>query len=673
MNIANRQYWKQKSGRDYQRQQAYRIESGNSAYRLQEEWLLRFLMREGRRRRLDRALRVLDFGCGFGRLAAPISALQGVAYYGYDFSQAMAADLLGHPPTALAPMIRERVRVADTVEAAFPGEHFDIIFTISVLIHNDEDQARNLLEQLTQKLAAEEGRLVLIENRAVATTLFQNNWHAGCWAHAFADYAAGRWDIEIFDGLGGQHGIYVLSAPAVSGRSRFTYHEAPGGRGKVLSLEGLQIAALPYALELLRSRARHAPEPAPADDLIAARLHDLLERNGHLERRNAEMMEARLARLRLDDALGPLVRSGRSSGGGETALQAPLVEAGEPTVEAKREPPAVWDADRDIRYAHANADFAGCLHVFHQEWFGIRAAAGSLPGRKLAITAERPLGGRVLSAIARDILDSAPERIVFHGLSDNMLAITETLARRGCAERMFMVHHGAPPQWLHEPERGYLFASLRLAQSGAIRRLNVMRAGFDVPVKRLFRPVLFNLSPRLPSVGIEALPERAVPGGAFIPGWGHWRKNIIANAMGAALSPGITEIWAYARDLTLPEALKKPIRFKRYQGRESGMRTAVAAELCLNVSLVDCHPMVNLEAQALGRPCLRGPLCLDALEDHPYVRLTEVRDVSSIAEIRDRIDAVLAVPVAERRELISDYQCASDAVAFQRYREFLEL
>ena len=673
MNITNRQYWKQKSGLDYQRQQAYRIESGNSTYRLQEEWLLRFLMRERRRRHLDRALRVLDFGCGFGRLAGPISALEGVAYHGYDFSSTMVSDLLAEPPAALAGVIRERVRVADTLEAAFPGERFDIIFTISVLIHNDEDQARALLQQLTQQLAAEEGRLVLVENRAVAATLFQNSWHAGCWAHAFADYVAGMWDIEILDDLGGQHAIYVLSAPAVPGRSRFTFRAEPEGRGKALSLEGLHAAALPTTLELLRVRARQSAAPAPADDLTEARLHDLLERNGHLERRNAEMTEARLGRLRLEEALGPLVRPGRSSRGGRPAPQSASGEGGEPVGAAAQPVSALWDADCDIRYAHPAADFAGCLHVFHQEWFGIRAAAGSLPGRKLAIVAERPLGGHVLSDIARDILDSAPDRIIFHGLSDNMLAITEALARRGWAERLYMVHHGAPPQWVHEPERGYLFASLRLAQSGAIRRLNVMRAGFDLPVERLFRPVLFNLSPRLPSGGIDALPERATPGAAIIPGWGHWRKNIIANAMGAALSPGIAEIWAYARDLTLPEALAKPLRFKRYEGRESGLRTTAAAELCLNVSLVDCHPMVNLEAQALGRPCLRGPLFLDALEDHPYVRLTEVRDVSAIAEIRDRVDAVLAVPPAERRELIGDYQRASDAVAFQRYREFLEL
>ena len=83
--------------------------------------------------------------------------------------------------------------------------------------------------------------------------------------------------------------------------------------------------------------------------------------------------------------------------------------------------------------------------------------------------------------------------------------------------------------------------------------------------------------------------------------------------------------------------------------------------------------MVNIEAQSLGRPCLRGPLFLDALEDHPYVALTTVQNALSVAEIRDKIDAVLSMPADEREALTLDYQKRSDAVARSRYLEFLEI
>lgn len=83
--------------------------------------------------------------------------------------------------------------------------------------------------------------------------------------------------------------------------------------------------------------------------------------------------------------------------------------------------------------------------------------------------------------------------------------------------------------------------------------------------------------------------------------------------------------------------------------------------------------MFNIEAQAHGKACIRGNLFLDALEKHPYVALTQVNDVSSVVEIRDAVDRVLSVPPTELREMVLDYQTASDAVSRQRYKEFLEI
>lgn len=38
-----------------------------------------------------------------------------------------------------------------------------------------------------------------------------------------------------------------------------------------------------------------------------------------------------------------------------------------------------WDAPTDTDYAHRSEAFDRVLHVFHRQWLGIRAAAGSLP------------------------------------------------------------------------------------------------------------------------------------------------------------------------------------------------------------------------------------------------------------------------------------------------------
>ncbi|CAH1655398.1 Methyltransferase family protein [Hyphomicrobiales bacterium] len=664
MNVANRQYWKEKAGRDYQRQQAYRIETGNGAYGRQEDWLLSCLEQERRRRNLDRPLRVLDFGCGFGRLAEPISALEGVAYHGYDFSSAMVADLLTAPPPALADVIRDRVRVADTVEAAFPGECFDVIFTISVLIHNSEDQARELIRQMAGRLEPG-GRLVLIENRLVAATLFQNTWHAGCWVHAFADYAAGAWDVAVIEGVTDQHGVYIFAPPDGDRPGHLTYRDASAPDARPVDLDELRVLALSHTVDQLRGLPNGPSDPSASFDSAAqARVHDLSERNAHLERLIGEMREARGMRLRLDGTLGAVLgRVGRPEVDQQpTSHGAPVGQSAVPF--------GLWNAEPDTRYAHDVPGFGRVLHVFHKEWFGIRAAAGALPGRKLALPAE-PANGRILRETVHAILSAGVQRIVFHGFSDNTPAIVESLASQGLGDRMFLVHHGGTTQWINNRERHYAFGVIDLLRKGCLRKAHFMRPGFDFPVRGLFRPMLFNLSPRHDAR--DYLNSDPRPATVFAPGWAGWIKNVSTNVLGAALSPSVEKIWVYAEDLALPPPLDAKLQHIAFRGREDTFRRMAASQMCLNASLIDCHPVVNLEAQSLGRPCIRGPLFLDALEDHPYVGLTQVDDVSGATQVKAAIERVLDIPREEREQLTRDYQAQSDAIAIDRYREFLEL
>lgn len=336
------------------------------------------------------------------------------------------------------------------------------------------------------------------------------------------------------------------------------------------------------------------------------------------------------------------------------------------------EPLFHWNAHQDTAFAQAHEGFENVLHVFQQQWVGIRAAAGSLPGRKLAIGAERDVPSSVMRQQVHNIEELAPSRIVIHGMSDTMKTMVEMLFAKGWRDKLFVVLHGATAQWFSEAEFNYAVQCLELARYGKIAKLHVMKPGFDFPDARLYRPMLFNLSPHLPE--FDALPEMdAHVDKVLIPGWSGWRKNIQANALAAALSERVAEVWAFGADLKLPDPAQQKIRIIPFRSREQTFHLMRSAALTMNVSLVDCHPMVQVEAQALGAMCLRGPLFLDALEDHPYVQATSVADVNSIIDIRTAVDRALAMPRCERAELAQDYQRASDAVAAQRYREFLEI
>jgi hypothetical protein len=200
-----------------------------------------------------------------------------------------------------------------------------------------------------------------------------------------------------------------------------------------------------------------------------------------------------------------------------------------------------------------------------------------------------------------------------------------------------------------------------------------MKAGFDYPLDGIFRPMLFNLSPNFgASDRLNKIRALRIEGVVLAPGWDGWIKNLYTNVLAGTLSKQVQSIWLHAEGIENMLSLSNKIMFKKYVSREGTFQLMAMSSLCLNVSVIDCHPMVNIEAQSLGRPCIRGPLFLDVIEDHPYVRLTSVNDVTSVAEIRDRIDAVLALPPDEREGLTRDYQGQSDAVAFARYADFLE-
>lgn len=348
-----------------------------------------------------------------------------------------------------------------------------------------------------------------------------------------------------------------------------------------------------------------------------------------------------------------------------------IVASRDPVVD--EEPACHWNAPRDTQYAHAGHGLDEVLHIFQQEWFGIRAAAGSLPGSKLALRSIDAMDAPFCRRVLLQIVDSAPERIVIHGMSDAMADLVDALAKAGWSNRVYVVNHGAPSQWFSPPEARFAFKCIALAQQGKLRRLHVMKPGFDFPGISLYRPMLFNLSPRLGAGMGSGTSREDQTGAVLLPGWSGWRKNVHANALGAALCDRVSSVLAFAADLDLPAPMHAKLRIIPFRDREQTLQLMQQVEVVMNVSLVDCHPMVHVEAQVLGTACVRGPLFLDALEDHTYIQLTQVQDVTSVVEIRQVLDRLLDVEPKERCELAQDYQRQSDAVAIQRYREFLEI
>lgn len=334
------------------------------------------------------------------------------------------------------------------------------------------------------------------------------------------------------------------------------------------------------------------------------------------------------------------------------------------------EPPFTLNTKTDTRYAHNDPDFSQVLHVFCKTWLGLRAAAGSLPGNKMAFDENAVLDARNKAEFLSVLTKLDVQRIVIHGLFPCAVDLIDMMARAGASDIVHLVYHGNLAQWVEPVERARAIRVIEEAEAGRIKRVHFMQRNYPLAGKRSYVPMMINPAP------FHADPvrsDRRQMSTVFIPGTDTWRKNLHVNAYGAAASENVTRVLHYAPDIKLPKQLQRKLSLSTYLDRGATFSLMARVGCTLGVSLVECHPMVGLESESVGTPCLRGRLNLDHGEDHAYVRLVQVDDPLNPFDIRDRLDALLGMDLNERTEIIDDYTVMMNRVSINRYKEFLSL
>lgn len=725
MNTPSRDYWLSRDGAMYAAQQCARRSRGNQSYGMQEQWLRRFIA--SRAEALSRPIKVLDFGAGFGRMAHILSDYDFVDYYGFDISMPMVEPLLKMPPVRFAEVIGERVRVGNDVSHIFGGHRFDVIFTVSVLIHNDRDQAALAVAGM-RSLLNEGGSLCLIENLPVSISILANLWHAGCWSHDIVGTVAPEMDVDIDETAVPDHGIYLMREPrtqqreirvtgasglekieeaeylvrvhartaavvrglereigsaanelAISRDRTEIYTDAEARAARVLSeVEGSfsedilieaeggniygAIELIPKLAGALRSRDDALRRESMARQDVQSRAEEWRAEAAS----NAQMCERLLRQITLRERIGRLMQEQIPP-----VNERHLLRVSHGGVSADTSAVDVYElnATRDIRFAQPLEGHERVCHVVHQEWFGIRAAAGALPGQKLAVTAHAAPTPRDLEAVVCRLSELGVDKLVFHGFSRMAELWIRGLAAAGY-EDVFLVWHGAPAMWVNKEERELIDRALQLARLGFIRRLHGMRPGTHLALGRAaWIPQIYNMPPNYRSRFKSRMRgERTI---AFAPSWNLIHKNLFTNVAAAVAAHEIDEVWTLASGFTLPGLPEKEIKSLPKLDQVQMLETMELSSIVLNASIVDCHPMVELEALASGTPAVRGRLGLDALEDHEYIRLTQVSDPLSVLDIRSVIERVLRTPHDEIQDMMASYSKELVKLSFDRYSEML--
>jgi hypothetical protein len=331
---------------------------------------------------------------------------------------------------------------------------------------------------------------------------------------------------------------------------------------------------------------------------------------------------------------------------------------------------AIWDVDQDCRFANQDSRFDRVCHVFHQEWFGIRAAAGSLPGHKLAISAAASWSSGDLKAIGERLEELGIRAMVVHGMSAAMQQLVEVLKKLGGTE-LYLVWHGSTTQWANKDELELSAVVLDLNKRGVFKRMHSIRCGMDQLFgDNAFVPQLLNMPPLVASQ--RFLPRKQSDITVLCPSWNNLYKNLYTNILAGALSGSVARVLAFAQNLQLPSSLGAKLNVLPPRTQAATIELMGTVDMVANVTVIDCHPMVNLEALAVGTPTLEGPLFLDSLEDHPYKTLVRVENAMSMSDIQAAMEKLLSVPGQELNQMMDDYRLQLTELSRQRYLQFLE-
>ena len=331
-------------------------------------------------------------------------------------------------------------------------------------------------------------------------------------------------------------------------------------------------------------------------------------------------------------------------------------------------PEILYDADCDRKYAVPDARFDGVMHVFHQKWHGIRTAAGVLPGRKIGVPQNYQARGKDRAALLAKAAEWGARKAVFHGYSPAVEPLLKTFCAEGIA--CYLVWHGNLAQLAWRPEVDFFSMAQRAAKRGLFRRAHMLKAGMRAIFPNSFEPMLVNCPPILKSGRISP-PFSSRPTIALVPGYVEIRKNVHTSIIGCALS-SIESVLHYGRirgDLAVLSRCKRIA----YEDHDRHLMLLTQVDATVNVSVIDCHPMVEMEALAAGAMSVTGPLHLDTLQAHPYTKLSVIENPFDVEEIASRLDFLRQVKATEVADIVDDYRRAIRLVSMERYAEFLEI
>lgn len=253
----------------------------------------------------------------------------------------------------------------------------------------------------------------------------------------------------------------------------------------------------------------------------------------------------------------------------------------------------------DGSYSQNWTNFEDVVHVYPASYSGISAAAQYLAGRHLAVP---DVWSGVIPLPIEGLDESWEIKLVVHGMSTSLYGFVKGFLIRYPNTKLFLVWHGNLAQLTNMPEQDLFLLFCDLRKYPNFVRSSSIRFEQSAHLPTPWSGSLLNSPPRLIGNKKESEGSAAV---ALCPSWNDLRKNLFFNVSLGVQDQQLRQIQHY-QDIGHMGKILSTNKLKRvtHGNTASHFERTSKVEIVLNISVIDCQPMVDLETLALGTKLL---------------------------------------------------------------------
>jgi len=625
--------------------------------------------------------RVLEFGVGFGRHIEYLNKLPNIEVHGVDQSPTMLESLKSRLVNE-DDLIKRMILIEPRQKLPFPDNYFDVVYTVSVLIHIQPEHMQEILKEL---IRVAKHRIIHFENNITNDEFLTAPDHNGCWAHPIVKhYRTLGYDVDLLEKVMINQDVYVVN---ISDDPNYDFKMSPVTMKRLSQIDKRILPHMQFLegevgwmkaelaqrqekehllqlekqqLELSNSQLEAEKQQLElSNSQLEAEKQQLELSNSQLE---AEKQQLELNKMQLESIVRQyegMLHEIYSSFAWKVinrlrqskllyALSKPVVYM----VKKKQQVvPALTDTENltFFRKQIEEKELSSVVAIHHPDWLGVSNSTKDLFKHTLEL--REVYSAEEAEKIAELLYDSQVKTIIFSGFASGYAWVIRSLKKLNPQVKILVFWHGNTTHMYEDYSWFRHQEIIDMCREGIIDTWGFAKKSTadlyaNLGIKTAF--VMNRISPRKHDWSVAD--NKIIKIGLYASGT-TWNKNAYTQIAAASLIKN-AEVFAIPCNERMEQfARQLEVNMKGKQSsvsRDELLKSLGENSINFYVTFTECAPLIPLESLSLGVPCLTGP-------NHHYFSGSPLEDYLVVRSPDDPMEiAKKAVRALKNKEIILD-------------------